>query len=113
MAETYDVAIEKDIVISVHPEFPTRQLGAYAWKARADEFDLLVESSGCELVESVRVNVRKIISATLFGSGKVEDVRLRVETYEAKVVFVDHPLTPVQQGKLEEAWVPKWWIAPA
>jgi len=104
MGETYDVAIEKDIVISVHPEFPTRQLGAYAWKARAEEFDLLVESSGCELVESVRVNVRRIISATMFGSGKVEDVRLRVEAHEAKVVFVDHPLTPVQQSNLETAW---------
>jgi len=107
MAETYDVAIEKDIVISVHPEFPTQQLGAYAWKARAEEFDLLVESSGCELVESVRINVRKIVSATLFGSGKVEDIRLQVEEHEAKVVFVDHPLTPVQQGKLEDAWAAK------
>jgi len=107
MAETYDVAVEKDIVISVHPEFPTKQLGAYAWKARAEEFELLVESSGCELVESVRVNVRKIISATLFGSGKVEDVRLRVEEHEAKVVFVDHPLTPVQQSNLETAWAAK------
>jgi len=104
MGETYDVAIEKDIAISVHPEFPTKQLGAYAWKARAEEFDLLVDSSGCELVDSVRVNVRKIISATLFGSGKVEDVRLRVEAHEAKVVFVDHPLTPVQQSNLETAW---------
>ena len=104
MGETYDVAIEKDIAISVHPEFPTKQLGAYAWKARAEEFDLLVDSSGCKLVDSVRVNVRKIISATLFGSGKVEDVRLRVEAHEAKVVFVDHPLTPVQQSNLESAW---------
>jgi len=107
MAETYDVALEKDIAISVHPEFPTKQLGAYAWKARAEEFDLLVESSGCELVESTRVNVRRIVSATLFGSGKVEEVRLLVEEHEAKVVFVDHPLTPVQQGKLEEAWTAK------
>jgi len=107
MAETYDVAIEKDIAISVHPEFPTRQLGAYAWKARAEEFDLLVEASGCELVESTRVNVRRIISATLFGSGKVEEVRQLVEAHEAKVVFVDHPLTPVQQGKLEDAWMAK------
>jgi len=104
MGETYDVAIEKDVVISVHPEFPTKQLGAYAWKARAEEFDLLVGSSDCELVDSVRVNVRKIVSATLFGSGKVEDVRLRVEAHEAKVVFVDHPLTPVQQSNLETAW---------
>ncbi|RLL55519.1 GTPase HflX [Mariprofundus sp. EBB-1] len=107
MAETHDVALEKDIAISVHPEFPTKQLGAYAWKARAEEFDLLVDSSGCELVESTRVNVRRITSATLFGSGKVEEVRLLVEEHEAKVVFVDHPLTPVQQGKLEDAWTAK------
>jgi len=107
MAETHDVALEKDIAISVHPEFPTKQLGSYAWKARAEEFDLLVDSSGCELVESTRVNVRRIVSATLFGSGKVEEVRLLVEEHEAKVVFVDHPLTPVQQGKLEDAWTAK------
>ncbi len=104
MGESYDVAIEKDIVISVHPEFPTRQLGSHAWRARAEEFDLLVKSSDCELVESVRINVRRMISATLFGSGKVEDVRLRVAAHEAKVVFVDHPLTPVQQSNLETAW---------
>jgi len=107
MAETHDVALEKDIVISVHPEFPTKQLGAYAWKARAEEFDLLVEASNCELVESVRVNVRRIMSGTLFGSGKVEDIRLRVEAHEAKVVFVDHPLTPAQQSNLEETWAAK------
>ena len=107
MGETYDVAVEKDIVISVHPEFASQRIGDYAWKARADEFDLLVEAGGCEVVESVRMNVRRIISATLFGAGKVEDIRLLVEAREAAVVFVDHPLTPVQQSKLETAWAAK------
>jgi len=104
MAETYDVAVEKDLVISVHPEVANQRVGDYAWKARAKEFDLLVKASDCELVGSVRVNVRKIISATLFGAGKVEDFRLLVEASEAAVVFVDHPLTPVQQSNLETAW---------
>jgi GTP-binding protein HflX len=107
MSETYDIAVEKDIVISIHPEFTSQRIGDYAWKARADEFDLLVEAGGCELVESVRMNVRRITSATLFGSGKVEDIRLLVEAREAAVVFVDHPLTPAQQSKLETVWAAK------
>jgi len=104
MAETYDVAVEQDVVISIHPELATQRLSDYAWRARAREFDLLVESSDCKLADSVRVNVRRITSATLFGAGKLEEIRLLVERYETQVVFVDHPLTPVQQSNLETAW---------
>jgi len=104
MSEGFETAKPKDIVISVHPELTKLRQGAYAWQSRAEEFDRLVSASQCELVESIRFPVRRSIAATLLGTGQMEDVRLQVEKHEADVVFVDHPLTPVQQRNLEKAW---------
>lgn len=42
--------------------------------------------------------------ATLFGSGKVEELAGLVRAEGAELVIVDHPLTPVQQRNLETAW---------
>ncbi|HKI62026.1 MAG TPA: GTPase HflX [Mariprofundaceae bacterium] len=104
MSEGFETAKPIDNVISVHPELTKLRLGAYAWESRAEEFDRLVSASQCELLESIRIQVRRSIAATLLGSGQMEDVRLQVEKHEADVVFVDHPLTPVQQRNLEKAW---------
>ncbi len=42
--------------------------------------------------------------ATLFGSGKVEELKLDLQALEAAVVVVDDALSPVQQRNLEKAW---------
>ena len=42
--------------------------------------------------------------ATLFGTGKVEEIGAIVSAEEAEVVIVDHALTPIQQRNLEKAW---------
>jgi len=42
--------------------------------------------------------------ATLFGSGKVEELAGLVRAENAELVIVDHPLSPVQQRNLETAW---------
>lgn len=104
MSGEWEMSDKPDVVISVHPELSSVRQGEYAWKSRAEEFDRLVEAAGCVLADSIRLNVRKPASGMLFGSGHVEDVRLRVEASEADVVFVDHPLSPVQQRNLEMAW---------
>ncbi len=98
---------QPDIAISVHPELASRRIGSHAWKARAEEFDRLVESSSCNLVHSRRFTVRRAVAGTLFGEGQLDEVRLLVDANEAEVVFVDHPLTPVQQRNLEQVWKAK------
>ena len=100
--ELYQTDDGPDIAISVHPEFPTRRLGAYAWSSRAEEFNRLVETSNCTLVKSLHFNVRKVMANTLLGRGQVEEIRLLAEELEVAVVFIDHPLTPIQQRNLEE-----------
>ena len=50
------------------------------------------------------VRVRKVAPATLFGSGKVDELAALVRAAEAEAVVVDDQLTPVQQRNLEKAW---------
>ena len=63
----------------------------------AAAIDLEVAASGLVPVEAPR-------PATLFGSGKVEELAGLVRAEEVGLVAVDHPLTPVQQRNLETAW---------
>jgi GTPase len=63
----------------------------------AAAIDLDVKASGLVPVPNPR-------PATLFGSGKVEELKGLVRAEEAGLVVVDHPLTPVQQRNLESAW---------
>ncbi|MDQ6971860.1 MAG: GTPase HflX [Mariprofundaceae bacterium] len=102
MSSSWEQESGRDVVISVHPDLLTDQVGAMAREARSAEFDRLVEASDCHLVESISLPVRKPRAGTLIGKGQIEELRQRVEEHEAQVVFVDHPLTPVQQRNLEK-----------
>ncbi|WP_320195370.1 GTPase HflX [Agrobacterium rosae] len=42
--------------------------------------------------------------ATLFGSGKIEEIKHLLEETNSGLVIIDHPLTPVQQRNLEKEW---------
>jgi GTP-binding protein HflX len=63
----------------------------------AAAIDLDVRASGVVPVKTPR-------PATLFGSGKVEELAGLIRAEEAELVIVDHKLTPVQQRNLETAW---------
>jgi len=107
MSGSWEQETKKDAVISVHPKLVSRHLGEMALEARAAEFDRLVEASDCELLVSIVVPVRRPRSATLLGTGQIKQVKMHVTDSEALVVFVDHPLSPVQQRNLEQAWETK------
>ena len=98
---------EPDAVISLHPELVSKRLSDMAWQARAEEFDRLVLATDCELLSSVRIPIRRPVASTLFGRGQIEEIAAGVDEAGAGVVFVDHPLTPVQQRNLERAWQAK------
>lgn len=50
------------------------------------------------------VRLRGTTPATLFGSGKVEELAALVRAADAEAVVIDDQLTPVQQRNLERAW---------
>jgi GTP-binding protein HflX len=73
-------------------------------QARLDEAVGLAAAIDLEVRASGLVPVPNPRPATLFGSGKVEELKGLIRAEEAELVIVDHKLTPVQQRNLETAW---------
>lgn len=73
-------------------------------QARLEEATGLALALDLDVVESRIVPLRERTPATLFGKGKVEELRLLCEVEEINVAVVDDSLTPVQQRNLEKAW---------
>jgi GTP-binding protein HflX len=73
-------------------------------EARLEEAVGLARAIGLDVVEALIVPLRRPVPATLFGSGKVEEIAAMQRIHEAGLVIVDHPVSPVQQRNLEKAW---------
>lgn len=68
-----------------------------------DELKVLAESAGAIVVDSVLQARESPDSATLIGSGKLEELKELVRFHEADTVLFDSDLTPTQQRNLERA----------
>ena len=72
--------------------------------------DRLGEAVGLAMAIDLDVRTAEIVPlaaprpATLFGSGKVEEIAGLIAEHEAGLVIVDHTVSPVQQRNLEKAW---------
>ena len=71
---------------------------------RLSEAAGLAKAIGLEVRFAGTVPLTQPRPATLFGSGKVEEIGAIVTAEEAEVVIVDHALSPIQQRNLEKAW---------
>jgi GTP-binding protein HflX len=65
-----------------------------------EEFRLLAESAGCDVVEALTTRRDHPDARTLVGRGKVEELRDAVSRHEAGLVLVDHRLSPIQERNL-------------
>ncbi len=72
--------------------------------ARLDEATGLAAAIDLDVRAKGLVKLLHPRPATLFGSGKVEELAGIVRAEDVELVIVDHPLTPVQQRNLEKAW---------
>lgn len=50
------------------------------------------------------VSIPQIKPSTLFGSGKVAELKEQISSEKIELVVVDHALTPIQQRNLEKEW---------
>ncbi len=64
----------------------------------------LAEALDVDVVCSDVVRVNKPRAGTLFGSGKVDEIRDRLAAEEVGLVIIDGKVTPIQQRNLEKAW---------
>ncbi len=65
---------------------------------------LVVAAEGEVVGEGVLQRKQRPEAATLFGSGKVQEIKLEIERLHPDAVVVDNELTPAQGRNLEKAW---------
>jgi len=73
-------------------------------QARLDEACGLARAIDLEIADAQIVKIAQPRAATLFGTGKVEELKALIEMRAPELVFVDDALTPIQQRNLEKAW---------
>ena len=78
--------------------------GERSQDARLDEAVGLARAIDLEVAEAGIVRIGQVRPATYIGRGKVDEIAGLVKTFEAGIVVVDGPLSPVQQRNLEKAW---------
>jgi len=97
-----DHAVPLIRAIVVHPD--GRDDNPRAAEERLEEAAGLARALDLDVRAEEIVRIRKVTPATLFGSGKVEELAALVRAAEAEAVVIDDALTPVQQRNLEKAW---------
>jgi GTPase len=76
-------------------------------EARVEEATGLARAIDLEVVDTVTVPLATPRPATLFGSGKVEELQARIGDEKIGLVIVDGGLSPAQQRNLEKEWKAK------
>jgi GTP-binding protein HflX len=87
----------------IHPQRDGRDSSRSA-QARLDEAVGLAVALDLEIRDAIIAPLRKRTPATLFGSGKVDEIGRLCAQLDVDVAVVDDALTPVQQRNLEKAW---------
>ena len=91
------------VALVIHPVRP-RSSGLRGPEARLTEAVGLAQALDLEVREALVAPLRATTPATLFGKGKVEELKTYRDAHHADVVVIDDDLTPVQQRNLERAW---------
>ncbi len=94
-----DLQQEKAIAISVVKKGSDRELAM----EHLDELAFLAETAGAFVVEKIYQELPKPKSATVVGSGKLEEIRVIVDEEVITLVIFDDDLSPAQMRNLEEA----------
>ncbi|MFT6088625.1 MAG: GTP-binding protein HflX [Sulfitobacter sp.] len=88
----------------LHPDIKTDNSRRIAEPALAEAVALAQALPQLEVVGQEVVILRTVQAGMLFGSGKIEELKHRMEDAEVELVLVDGHVTPVQQRNLEKAW---------
>jgi len=79
-------------------------LGNPDFVAHAEEFFMLAEGAGAEVVGTITARRERPDAKYFIGSGKLDEAALMVQSEHAEVVLFDQPLSPAQQRNLERAF---------
>ncbi len=97
---------ERTLVIGVHltsrpPSGSILPASALEQQESLEELQTLAESAGARVVDSITQVRAALDAATLLGSGKVDEIKARIQADDIQTVIFDHELTPTQLRNLE------------
>ena len=98
-----------DHAIVLHPDFVRTPTGLRSAEERLEEAVGLTAAIDLTVTHAQIVQIGEARPATLFGSGKVEEIRDALDGADPRpgLVIVNASLTPVQHRNLEKAWAAK------
>jgi GTP-binding protein HflX len=88
----------------IHPEIKGDREARDAEPALAEAVSLAAALPGLDVRGAEVVRLGRVHPGTLFGSGKIEELKARFQADEVELVLVDGPVSPVQQRNLEKEW---------
>lgn len=91
----------------LHPELTADRGRRLAGPALEEAVALAAALPRLDVAGADIVRLSKVQPGLLFGSGKIEELRTRIEADEIGLVLIDGPVSPVQQRNLERAWKTK------
>jgi GTP-binding protein HflX len=95
------------VLVPVQRERPRPGVPKRTAEARVEEALGLARAIDLDVVEALPVPLAEPRPATLFGSGKVDELAGRIAAEHVGLAIVDGTLSPVQQRNLEKAWKAK------
>ncbi|APZ54376.1 GTPase HflX [Salipiger abyssi] len=88
----------------LHPDIRSDRDRRDAEMALEEAMALAAALPDLEVAGGIVVPLRDPHPGTLFGSGKIAELKAQLEEDEIELVLVDGPVTPVQQRNLEKEW---------
>ncbi|SDE12777.1 GTPase HflX [Limimaricola pyoseonensis] len=88
----------------IHPEVKSEQDRREPVSALEEAVALAAALPGLDVVGSEIVRLPKRHPGMLFGTGKIEELKTRLQANEVELVLIDGHLGPVQQRNLEKEW---------
>ena len=88
----------------LHPDLKSTRQRRLPEHGLAEAVALAAALPGLEVMGADVVRLSRLQPGTLFGSGKVAELKDRMQALEVALVLVDGPVSPVQQRNLEKAW---------
>ena len=95
--KTLNIKKINEKVYAIMPVFDDKNISD-----RIAELKNLVLSAGAEFVGCGMQKIREITPSTLFGKGKLEEMKIEAEENEASTIVCDYSLSPAQQRNLSD-----------
>lgn len=88
----------------LHPDIPNKDSSRDPALALEEAVSLAHAMPEMEVLGADVVRLRAVHPGTLFGKGKLAELKARFEAEEVDLVLIDGPVSPVQQRNLEKEW---------